>query len=273
MSLLARGLGLCSVLLWSAACAEPQPEPDPVLPHETFVLQSSGLGEERRINVYLPPGYRDASASFAVLYMPDGGIGEDFPHITNTVDALIEEGAIAPCLVVGIENTQRRRDLTGPTTVAKDRQIAPVVGGSAAFRAFVADELIPQIERRYRCTPQRAIVGESLAGLFVIETFLLTPSLFERCIAMSPSLWWNDHDLVRRAATLVNAKVERPRHLWFTTANETDIAPHCDQLSQVLDEQRPADLQWTYAPRQDLEHHTIFRGTKEVAFRAVLWPR
>ncbi|MCA8964155.1 MAG: alpha/beta hydrolase [Planctomycetes bacterium] len=259
-----------AVALILAACSSGLP-PDPVLPHDTFTMRSESLDEQRRINVYLPPGYLDSTATFPVLYMPDGGVAEDFPHITNTVDALIKEGAIAPCLVVGIENTQRRRDLTGPTEVAKDREVAPVVGGSAAFREFVLRELVPEIELRYRCTERRALVGESLAGLFVIETFLLSPSSFERCIAMSPSLWWNDHDLVRRAPSLVNAKVERPRRLWFTTANETDIAPYCDQLAAVLQEQQPHDLKWTYAPRKDLEHHTIFRGTKEAAFRAALW--
>ena len=270
MPCLARAVSLCCVILWSAACSEPPPTGDPILPHDTFVLDSAVLGEQRRINVYLPPGYQDASDSFPVLYMPDGGVAEDFPHITNTIDALIEEGAIAPCLVVGIENTQRRRDLTGPTEVAKDREVAPVVGGSAAFRDFLRDELIPQIERRYHCRPQRAIVGESLAGLFVIETFLLAPGLFERSIAMSPSLWWNGHELVRRAATLLGDGAGR-RVLWFTTANETDIAPYCDQFAEVLRAQAPRELQWTYAPRQDLEHHTIFRGTKEAAFRAALW--
>ncbi len=271
MPCLARAVCLCCVILWSTACSEPPLTSDPILPHDTFGIDSTVLGEQRRINVYLPLGYQDASDSFPVLYMPDGGVEEDFPHITNTVDALIKEGAIAPCLVVGIENTQRRRDLTGPTEVAKDREVAPVVGGAEAFRKFVTSELIPEIELRYHCTGQRAIVGESLAGLFVIETFLLSPGTFDICIAMSPSLWWNDHDLVRRAASLVNAKTQRPRRLWFTTANETDIAPYCDQLAAVLQEQQPHDLQWTYAPRQDLEHHTIFRGTKEAAFRAALW--
>ena len=270
MSRCARALFASCLLSWIASCTQ-APVADPILPHDTFTLQSNSLAEQRRINVYLPPGYLDTAATFPVLYMPDGGVEEDFPHITNTVDALIKEHAIAPCLVVGIENTQRRRDLTGPTEVAKDREVAPLVGGSQAFRKFVTSELIPEIELRYRCTQQRAIVGESLAGLFVLETFLLSPGTFERCIAMSPSLWWNDHDLVRRAASLVGTKTERPRRLWFTTANETDIAPYCDQLAAVLQEQQPHDLQWTYAPRKDLEHHTIFRGTKEAAFRAALW--
>ena len=39
-----------------------------------------------------------------------------------------------------------------------------MVGGSAAFRAFIAEELVPEIERRYRTSGARGIIGESLAG-------------------------------------------------------------------------------------------------------------
>lgn len=259
-----------AVALILAACSSGLP-PDPVLPHDTFTMRSESLDEQRRINVYLPPGYLDSTATFPVLYMPDGGVGEDFPHIAGTVAELVATGAIAPLLVVGIENTARRRDLTGPTAVASDREVAPVVGGSAAFRAFVADELIPEIERRYRCSGQRAIVGESLAGLFVVETLFEAPELFERCIAISPSLWWNDHALVRRARERIAALGGTPRVLWLTAADETDIFPFTDALAAELAAHAPATLRWTYAPMREQHHDTIFRAAKAAAFRAALW--
>lgn len=256
------------VLCLSGCTSQPA---DPIPPHETFELVSAALGETRRINVYLPPDYAASTTRLPVLYLPDGGLAEDFPHVANTIDELIRSRVIAPCLVVGIENTQRRRDLSGPTEVAEDRRVAPVVGGSAKFRAFVADELVPAVEARYRCTAERAIVGESLAGLFVVETLLLMPELFDRYLAMSPSLWWNDRHLVRIAKERLAALPATPRTLWFTTANETDIAPHCDALAEILTAAAPATLTWTYAPRKDLTHQTIFRGTKAAAFAAALW--
>jgi enterochelin esterase-like enzyme len=171
--------------------------PDSVPRHDTLIVASRALGETRRSNVHTPPGYASSPRSrFPVLYMPDGGLDEDFPHIVNTVDSLIALGRIRPAIVVGIPNTERRRDLTGPTRVAKDSTIAPHVGGSAAFRRFIRDELIPAIDARYRTTTERAIIGESLAGLFVVETFLREPTLFDEYIAFDPSLcgiearWW-----------------------------------------------------------------------------------
>src|SRR4029077_7189162 len=159
------------------------------------------LGETRRINVYTPPGYAaHGDARFPILYMPDGGMAEDFPHVTATVQTLATEGSIRPFLVVGIENTERRRDLTGPTEVAADRKIAPRVGGSAPLRQFMRGELMPQVRARYRTTEETAIVGESLAGLFIVETFLLEPDLFDTYIALSPRVWWKALSLLRGRA-------------------------------------------------------------------------
>ena len=156
---------------------------------ETFTIQSKALGETRRINVYLPSPYADSSGKrFPVLYMPDGGMAEDFLHVAGLVQVSVGNGTMRPLVLVGIENTQRRRDLTGPTQVADDRKIAPIVGGSAAFRQFIRTELMPEVERRYRTTSERAIIGESLAGLFIVETFFVEPKLFDTYIAFDPSL-------------------------------------------------------------------------------------
>ena len=167
---------------------------------DTFLLASSVLSESRRINVFAPAGHggKDA-APLPVLYMPDGGQAEDFPHVAATVQALVAAGRMMPVLLVGIENTERRRDLTGPITVENDKKIAPRVGGSAAFRQFIRTELMPYIGANYRVTADKGIVGESLAGLFIVKTLLLDPALFDRYVAISPSLWWNDEALVRAA--------------------------------------------------------------------------
>src|SRR5262249_20910449 len=125
--------------------------PSRSIEHQTFTLESKVLGETRRINVYTPPGHGDASGvTYPLLYMPDGGDAEDFPHVIATVDAAVRAGEMQPLVVVGVENTERRRDMTGPTTVASDKAIAPHVGGSAAFRAFFRDELMPAMRARVR---------------------------------------------------------------------------------------------------------------------------
>src|SRR4029079_2326729 len=105
---------------------------------DTFTVHSKILSEERRINVYLPPAYgATPTTALPVLYMPDGGVAEDFIHVAGLVQVLTGNGTMRPFILVGIENTERRRDLTGPTENPEDRKIAPRVGGSAAFRKFL----------------------------------------------------------------------------------------------------------------------------------------
>jgi predicted alpha/beta superfamily hydrolase len=266
----AGGVALAAMFLLQACQSSP---PMAEMPEPTFTIASRVLGETRRINVYVPPGYaQDRSARYPVLYMPDGGLEEDFPHITAAMDAGIREGAVRPFVVVGIENTERRRDMTGPTEVAKDRTIAPHVGGSAAFRAFLRDELMAEIRTRVRTTDETAIVGESLAGLFVIETMLLEPGLFDTCVAVSPSLWWNDHEFVRTAASRVGAAGLRGRRLWLTAGEDDFEYSRIDEFAAALRSSAAPGFRWQYVPRPDLKHSTIFHAIAPVAFRAVFAP-
>ncbi len=230
------------------------------------------MGEPRAVNVYTPPGYDDApDARYPVLYMPDGGVDEDFPHVTNDVEAAIRAGEMRPLIVVGIVNSERRRDMTGPTDVAKDRTIAPRVGGSAAFRAFIRDELMPEVGRRFRGNGQTAIVGESLAGLFVVETFFLEPGLFDVSIALSPSLWWNGGALVRGAGERVRAEPRLTGALYVATAGDDGL----DDAGKALDEalrKAPQGVTWFYEPRPDLRHSTIYRAASPGVFRRLFPP-
>jgi predicted alpha/beta superfamily hydrolase len=244
----------------------------PLVMGETFIIQSKTLGETRRINVYLPPIYKDSvSVRLPVLYMPDGGMGEDFLHVAGLVQVSVGNGTMRPYILVGIENTQRRRDLTGPTQNTEDRKIAPQVGGSAAFRKFIRTELMPVIEARYRTTKETAIVGESLAGLFIVETFFLEPDLFDTYIAIDPSLWWNDHALVDSAAARLRADNFGKRTLFLANSSQ-DIDQRTKVLADTLEKYAPADLTWYYQPMMAETHATIYHPAALIAFRRVFKP-
>ena len=249
-------------------CSNNQQPNDPIPVHETFIIDSKYVNEKRVINVWFPEEYKNSTDSLPVLYMLDGGIKEDFPHIANTLSELIKAKKIKPFILVGIENTQRRRDLTPPTSVAKDKEIAPVVGGSAAFRQFIQEELIQQINAKYRTTNRKGIIGESLAGLFVTETFLITPDMFDFYIAMDPSLWWNNEHLVKTAKTNLAQFPASSKQFWFAGSNAKDIAKHTKELAKILTEANPTNLKWTYSNEPKEKHHTIYRATKE---KALVW--
>lgn len=246
----------------------------PLVIGETFTIDSKILSETRRINVYLPPGYAESpNTRLPVLYMPDGGMAEDFLHVAGLVQVSVGNGTMRAFLLVGIENTERRRDMTGPTENAEDRKIAPRVGGSEAFRAFIRQELMPQVKARYRTTEETAIVGESLAGLFVVETFLLEPDLFDTYLAFDPSLWWNDRKLLNSAAERLRARPKLEKTLYFASSDEKEIAEDAQRFAAILAKAAPPGLHWHYEAMPEEKHSTIYHPAALKAFRAVLKPR
>ena len=233
---------------------------------ETFTIDSKVLNETRRINVYLPPAYTSSgNARLPVLYMPDGGLAEDFLHIAGLVQIGTSNGTMRPFILVGIENTERRRDLTGPTENEEDKKIAPRVGGSQSFRRFIRDELMPQVKLRYRTTSETAIIGESLAGLFVLDSFLLEPELFDTYIAIDPSLWWNDQKLLNSAAERLRARPNREATLYFASSRESTA----QRFSDVLSKNASSRIHWHYERMPEEKHSTIFHPAALKAFRAV----
>lgn len=241
---------------------------------ETFTIESKILGESRRINVLVPTVYgQKIDEAMPVLYMPDGGMDEDFLHIAGLVQVLVSNGGMRPHVLVGIENTQRRRDMTGPTEIAEDRKIAPVVGGSAAFRRFIRDELMPAVRSRYRTTSDAAIMGESLAGLFAVESFLCEPGLFKVCIAIDPSLWWNNERLVKDAAAMLKAPgAGGPRELYVAFSNEPTIAEPARRFAAALTGSPREGVRFTSVQFPEESHATIYHPAAITALRGALGP-
>ena len=238
---------------------------------ETFTLHSAALGEIRRINVYIPPGYRESTrVRVPVLYMPDGGIHEDFLHVAGLVQVSVGNGTMRPFMLVGIENTARRRDLTGPMASPDDRKIASEVGGSAAFRRFLRVELMPLVNERYRTTGESAIVGESLAGLFVVETLFLEPDLFDTYIAFDPNLWWNDGELVGRAVARMAATAGKS--LYLASSGQSEIAALVRRLADVLGEHAAPGARWHLEAMPEETHATIYHPAALRAFRFLFEP-
>ncbi|WP_077404841.1 alpha/beta hydrolase-fold protein [Janthinobacterium sp. LM6] len=245
----------------------------PLVIGESFSIDSPALKEKRHINVYMARAWdTPPDAPLPVLYMPDGGVAEDFLHVAGLLQVSVANGTMRPFMLVGMQNTQRRRDLTGPTGNAEDRKIAPVVGGAQAYRTFIRDELMPEVKRRYRTTGETAIVGESLGGLFVVETYLLEPQLFDHYLAFDPSLWWNHGALPRQAAALLAKGTPGKHSLYLASSSEAGIAVEVQRLADVLEKQAPRDLQWHVEKMPEETHGTIYHPAALKAFRSVFKP-
>ena len=256
----------------------PPPPPPPRLPPEggkpivigqSYVMHSAVLNADRRVNIYLPPDYGDPKRSFPVLYLLDGGEDGDFHHITGLVAVDGYYGSYQEMIVVGIDQPDRRHDLTSPSADPRDLKLAPTSGGAAGFRRFLGEDLKPWVAQHYRTDGHSALIGESLAGLFVLESFLQAPQSFDDYISVSPSLWWNKQALSLEAESDLRKGGFTGKRLWFAQEPEGDaLQAPVDRLVAALKAVNPSGLSWTYDPRPSERHDTIYDPVAISALRA-----
>lgn len=122
-------------------------------------LPPGALDYAHEVLVYTPPVY-DADARYPTVYVVDGRDYVEFAHAPAVLDHLIERGEIEPIVAVFVDPPNRH----GPHAPNRTTEY----GMNDAFVAFLADELVPFVDARYRTRTEaaaRLIVGDSYGGL------------------------------------------------------------------------------------------------------------
>lgn len=152
--------------------------------------------KQRRLSVYLPPGYdADESARYPVLYLLHGTGGDEMSWLTegrlaNIMDSMIVEGRCEPMIVV-MPNGMADLDATPGESPymqgeAKGVNIESWMGRTEA--AF-PKEVMPFIESEYRTIESkrtRAIAGLSMGGMHAMAISCNNPDLFDYVGLFSP---------------------------------------------------------------------------------------
>lgn len=186
-------------LLLSGLKAQTLEAEKPLIIGSRLEIKSEVLGENRILNIYLPPSYTpDSSNTYPVIYLLDGSMDEDFIHITGLVQfcSFSWINILPETIVVGIANIDRKRDFTSPSSSKIDQKEFPQAGYSEKFIQFIEKELQPFIERKYGTGSDRMLIGQSLGGLLATEILFKNPDLFNRYVIVSPSLWWDNETLL-----------------------------------------------------------------------------
>lgn len=197
-------LGLILISVWAPNAASSRVvETQSLEAGEILAFQSKVLNEERLLLVRLPEGYDNSKQRYPVLFLLDAEYF--FRATTAAVQFLSECGyvrsqpMIPQLIVVGIVNVDRDRDFTPTRRVEHGPMRFPTSGRADRFLDFLEREVIPIVNERYRAQPYRILSGWSLGGLFTVHVALTRPKQFSAYLAVSPSLWWDDQIVVRRA--------------------------------------------------------------------------
>lgn len=234
-------------------------------------IQSSQLSEKRILNIYLPEGYKENdTVKYPVIYLLDGSKDEDFIHICGIVQFFNMMDMMPKAIIVGIANVDRKRDFTYPTTIEKDKKAYPTTGSSEKFIAFIEQELEPFIEKNYRTSSSKIIIGQSLGGLVAVEILFKKPSLFNTYIIVSPSLWWDNESLLLKSPEVLTPSFNQKTIVYIAAGNEGDImVGDAKHLVKILnkDERKNLNVIYNYLPDED--HATILHQAVYKAFEMI----
>lgn len=232
----------------------------PLVIGSTFQLKSKILKSDRQVNVWLPPSYSKGDARYPVLYVIDGGLDQDFQHLSGLAQLATINASFDELIVVGIRTQNRIQELCQKQLDPRYLELVPSIGKSDEFMSYISDEVLPSIEKRYRTGKRRAVVGESLGGLFVAEVFLRRPTMFTDYISISPSLWWDDRALAKASPDLLAKHDQTPRKIYFSMANEGGtMQAGLDSVMEAIRSKKDSKIEMFYVDRSKTEiHSTIY---------------
>ncbi len=223
-------------------------------------LYSNVLKEKRPLEIVLPADYKPGGAEkYDVLYTTDG---EYTTRIVSSFAQFLGIQFIPANIVVSIPNTstgeQRHRERDMLPTHAEG---VTESGGAANFLAFIRDELMPYINKKYRSSGMNTLYGSSYAGVFTMFAFLKEPHLFQSYLMADPALHWDNEYMVRLAGETLSGL-----HFTNTTLMMTgrEGAPlqfmGVAAMDSVFKAKAPAGLRWKMNVYSDETHNSmIFR--------------
>ena len=162
----------------------------PTIPNfDTIEINSKTYGK-RVIKVYQPPNEKN---QIPTLYLQDG---TDYINRAKAIQIqgnLVRAGKIKPFIMVFLDYNDRMKDYW-----ASDK-----------YAEFVATEVVPEIDRRYRTVKNRdgrALLGASLGGVTSVWIALKHPAMFARVGGQSSAFWIDDERIIKELAKLDASK-------------------------------------------------------------------
>lgn len=233
-------------------------------------VYSKNLSEERRLNVYLPPNYKkDSLKKYNTIYLLDGAVHEDFPHITGLVQFMNLSQQMPEMIVVGIQNVDRKRDFTYPSKDSLDIKDYPTQGGSAKFINFIKDEVKPFINKNYKTNNHDILIGQSFGGLLATEILLNKHNMFNDYIIVSPSLWWDKFTMLKNSNDIIKANNYSKKSIFLSVGKEhPTMNKVADELAKRL-RQNKTLKKFYYHPNFAENHATILHPAVFDAFKTM----
>jgi predicted esterase len=151
-------------------------------------LHSRALGEDRKINIYLPP--EAPKENLPAVFMADGQGCREFAKF---LEPLILTGKVRPCAIVGVESAEYRGDRAAGYDPAMDYRARDYVPGQDPERfdkhiLFFTEEVGEYVAQEFGISTNRedrAVTGFSNGGAFSAAVAVRKPEFFGTAMPLS----------------------------------------------------------------------------------------
>jgi predicted alpha/beta superfamily hydrolase len=249
-----------------------QQSPASICIGQSKTLVSSVLHEDRVINIY-HPNHFNPEQPCDVFYLLDGALEEDFVHIAGLFSFYDMMYMMPNYIIVGIANTDRKRDFTYPTSIAKDKEQFPTTGGSALFIRFLKEELKPWIEKEYITSANDYLIGQSLGGLMASEILVHHPQMFSHYYIVSPSLWWDNESLLKHVQSSDDYHSYKQVYIAVGELETKRMRKDAKYLYRLMKKHSKDKCTLKYDIIPDEDHATVLHHAITEALRTTFPPR
>ena len=265
----------------STATASPTPTHTPVPPtpvagvtiplSEMTTLYSEEADQDYTLYIALPVSYSSSGETYPVIYLLDGNIG--FPEASGIVRLNSLDGSSPEVILVGIGYgigwggdmdeffRLRQIDLTPP--------------GAERYLNFIQGSIIPYVEDNYRADPaDHTLMGHSLGGLFTVYALFHAPETFNRYIAASPALFWDDRVAFDYEEEFARDHSELPVKLFLSVGGlEEDpsmkMVSNLEEFHENLESRNYDGLEMEMIIFEGETHVSVLPGAYSRGFRTV----
>lgn len=171
------------------ADADPFKKKGDIFTGEVFSFESKVLKENRDIYISFPENYEHSVHNYPVIFVLDGEYL--FPLASSIVKLQSSRNYMPESIVVGIPNNTDKRMHMAMEIFDDEGEpffYGEGIGQANKYLTFFREELIPNLEKKYRINNHRSIIGMSPTFGPVLEAFWSQPDMFRGYIVLAAEI-------------------------------------------------------------------------------------
>jgi predicted alpha/beta superfamily hydrolase len=209
---------------------------------EDISIQSKNLGFEKKISITVPVEWqRNVDKKFPLIIIFDKQNARSHNYIINAIDYLTGNEQMPSSVIVSVNSDQEHR------YQETQYKISDSSGLAAENEAFIFNELIPLMEKDYKASNFRLLIGHSRYGYLTSSIFCTKTNAINAVIAMSPFFSQKNTNLTQSINNLKNQTFANKKYFRFGIGNDyPDDYRIMDSIIKIANLPSNVDIKGSY---------------------------